>query len=104
MKLVTLREADSGRVFQYDGDSVAMQLPDTWPDDAVVTVSGDVVERSHSGGETETYRSTTRRVAQFFSDERCLIPSDRVSAEGRTLWRVVEVVEAVHLGTPPTDG
>ena len=35
MKVVTLREVDSGRVFDRDATRVAMELPGGWPDESV---------------------------------------------------------------------
>jgi hypothetical protein len=103
MKIVTLREPDTGRVFDRDATRVAMVLPSEWPDDAAVIVTGDDLEWIRRGGQSVAYRSVTRRLEQFFSGERCLVPTKRVSPDGRTVWRVVEVVAAIHLGDRPTD-
>lgn len=104
MKIVTLREMDTGRVFDRDAMRVAMELPSGWPADAVVLVAGDDVEWVRPGLEPLTRPSRTRRLEQFFDGERCLIPSKRVSLDGRTLWHVAEIVTAIHIGErPPED-
>jgi hypothetical protein len=103
MKIVTLRELASGYVFDRDAMRVAMELPTGWPDDAVVLVAGDDLEWVRSGLEPLIRRSSTRRLEQFFGGERCLIPSKKVSSDGRTLWHVVEVVTAIHIGERPPD-
>jgi hypothetical protein len=104
VKIVSLRAPDSGRVFDHDAERVAMELPADWPDDASVTVTGDDLRWDRPGLEALTYRSRTRRLAQFFAGERCLVPTRRVSPDGLTLWQVVEIVAAVHLGDRPADG
>lgn len=104
MKIVTLREVATGRVFDRDATRVALELPSGWPEDAVVLVAGDDVEWVRAGLESVTRRSRTRRLEQFFDGERCLIPSKRVSQDGRTLWQVAEIVTAIHIGErPPED-
>jgi hypothetical protein len=104
MKIVTVRELATGRVFDRDATRVAMELPSGWPDDAVVLVAaGDEVEWVRPGRESLTRRSHTRRLEQFFDGERCLVPSKGVSTDGRTLWHVVEVVTAIHIGERPSD-
>jgi hypothetical protein len=80
-----------------------MELPSEWPDDASVIVTGDDLEWLRADAERIVKQSVTRRLEQFFAGERCLVPSKRVSADGRTLWIVVEVVVAVHIGAPPSD-
>ena len=103
MKVVTLRERSTGRVFAREAVRTAMELPSEWPDDANVIVTGDDLEWLRADAERIVKRSVTRRLEQFFAGERCLVPSKRVSDDGRTLWMVVEVVMAVHLGAPPSD-
>jgi hypothetical protein len=103
MKLVTLRDLVTGRVFDRDATRVAMDVPDGWPANADVLVTADDLEWVRPDGETTVRRSVTRRLEQFFAGERCAIPSRRVSADGRTLWSTVEVVTAVHLGNPPEE-
>jgi hypothetical protein len=101
MKTVTLREPGTERVFDHDANRTAMEVPPDWPDDAVVVVSGDDLEWIRPGSEPVVWRSRTRRLEQFFAGDRCVIPSDRVSTSGRTVWRVVEVVTAVRIGGFP---
>jgi len=80
-----------------------MELPTEWPDDARVVVTGDDLEWLRPDADKIVQGSATRRLEQFFAGERCLVSSKRVSDDGRSLWMVVEVVEAVHLGEPPRD-
>lgn len=80
-----------------------MELPAEWPDDASVIVTGHDLEWVRPDAERIVVSSRTRRLEQFFAGERCLIPSRRVSSDGRSLWIVVEVAVAVHLGAPPSD-
>ena len=82
---------------------VAMELPGGWPDDVRVTVAGEDLEWIQPGRDPLIQRSRTRRLEQFFDGERCVIPSKRVSPEGRTLWHVAEVVAAIHIGEPPPE-
>lgn len=103
MKVVTVRELVTGRVLDRDAMRVAMELPNGWPDDAVVLVAGDEVEWVRPGLEPLTRPSHTRRLEQFFDGERCLVPSKRVSTDGRTLWHVVEIVTAIHIGERPSE-
>jgi hypothetical protein len=101
MKVVTLREPSTGRVFDREAERIAIELPTEWPDDASVVVTGDDLEWLRPDADRIVQRSVTRRLEQFFAGERCLASSKRVSDDGRSPWMVVEVVEAVHLGEPP---
>jgi hypothetical protein len=103
MKIVTLREPSTGRVFDREAERTAMDVPTDWPDDASVVVTGDDLEWVRPDAERIVQRSVTRRLEQFFAGERCLVSSRRVSDDGRSLWTVVQVLEAVHLGEPPRD-
>jgi hypothetical protein len=103
MKIVTVRELVTGRVLDRDAMRVAMELPSGWPDDAVVLVAGDEVEWVRPGLDPLIRPSHTRRLEQFFAGERCLVPSKRVSTDGRTLWHVVEIVTAIHIGERPSE-
>ncbi len=103
MKIVTLRDPNTGRTFDRAAVRTAMELPADWPDDASVIVTVDDLEWIQPTGQRVVRHSVTRCLEQFFAGERCLIPTRRVSDDGLTLWMVVEVVVALHLGDPPTD-
>ena len=104
MKIVTLRDPNTGRTFDRAAVRTAMELPADWPDDASVIVTADDLEWIQPDGQKVVRHSVTRRLEQFFAGERCLIPSRHASDDGLTLWMVVEVLVALHLGDPPTDG
>lgn len=85
--IVTVREPDTGRVIDTDAEHVAMDLPAHWPDNVEVVVTCDDLEWRRPDGENVAYHSTTRRLAHYFPGERCLVPTKRVSADGRTICR-----------------
>jgi hypothetical protein len=103
LKIVTLREPSTGRVFDREAERTAMELPTEWPDDASVVVTGNDLEWVRPDAERIVQRSVTTRLEQFFAGERCLVSSRLVSDDGRSFWTVVQVVEAVHLGETPRD-
>lgn len=98
---VHIRFLETGQVAVAHADRVAVELPpDFDPASGRAAVVGETVTYTAADGTTRCVPLPTRRLAHFFANERCLVPTSERTPEGRTAWCAVTIVQADHLLGP----